>query len=98
MSHNPCATYPQNVSLRRIPAATVKDINEVATRLAGQPEPLVLIFDADNTVVPQGVAPQEFAMIFASKDVARRILLVPAVVGLAACAVGLPQGPVPRGR
>ena len=33
----------------------------MATRLAAQPGPLVVIFDADNTVVPQGASPDEFA-------------------------------------
>ena len=47
--------------VRRIPSVFVTDIDEVATRLAAQPGPLIVIFDADNTVVPQGASPEEFA-------------------------------------
>jgi predicted HAD superfamily phosphohydrolase YqeG len=47
--------------VRRIQSAFVDDIDEVATRLAAQPGPLIVIFDADNTLVPQGASPTEFA-------------------------------------
>ena len=39
----------------------IADIGVVAARLATQPRPLVVIFDADNTVVRQGAPPDEFA-------------------------------------
>ncbi len=46
---------------RRIPSTSVKDLDELAARLAEHPGPLTLIFDADNTLVPQGAPPAEFA-------------------------------------
>jgi len=54
-------TYARHMALGRIPSAAVRDIDEVAARLATQPGPLVLILDADNTLVPQGAAPRQFA-------------------------------------
>ena len=47
--------------VRRIPSISVKNIEEIATRLATHREPLLLIFDADNTLVHQGAPPAEFA-------------------------------------
>jgi len=47
--------------LRRIPSTFVEDIEEVAARVIEEQGPLVLIFDADNTLVPQGVALHEFS-------------------------------------
>jgi len=46
--------------MRRIQSVFVTDIDEVATLLATRPEPLIVIFDADNTLVPQGASPSEF--------------------------------------
>jgi predicted HAD superfamily phosphohydrolase YqeG len=45
---------------RRIPSTSVKNLDEVAARLAEHPGPLTLIFDADNTLVPQGASWAEF--------------------------------------
>jgi len=47
--------------LRRIASTFVEDIEEVAALVAAEQGPLVLIFDADNTLVPQGVALHEFS-------------------------------------
>jgi predicted HAD superfamily phosphohydrolase YqeG len=47
--------------VRRIQSIFVNDIDEVATRVAAQPGPLIMIFDADNTLVPQGASRTEFA-------------------------------------
>jgi predicted HAD superfamily phosphohydrolase YqeG len=46
--------------VRRIPSSSVKDLDEVAARIAAHPGPLTLIFDADNTLVPQGASSAEF--------------------------------------
>lgn len=46
--------------MRRIPSTSVKTLDEVAARLAEHPGPLTLIFDADNTLVPQGASSAEF--------------------------------------
>ncbi len=47
--------------MRRIQSAFVNDIDEVAARVDAEPGPLIMIFDADNTLVPQGASPSEFA-------------------------------------
>ena len=47
--------------LRRIPATSVKNLDEVVARLAAHREPLTLIFDADNTLVRQGACSAEFS-------------------------------------
>jgi hypothetical protein len=47
--------------IRRIRYTRVDSLEGVAALLATQPSPLVLIFDADNTVVRQGASPDEFA-------------------------------------
>ncbi len=47
--------------MRRIQSVFVTDINDVATQLAAQPVPVIVIFAADNTLVPQGATPEKFA-------------------------------------
>jgi predicted HAD superfamily phosphohydrolase YqeG len=47
--------------MRRIPSTLVKDVDEVAARVASDPGPLIVVFDADNTLVRQGAPPAEFA-------------------------------------
>jgi predicted HAD superfamily phosphohydrolase YqeG len=47
--------------MRRIQSAFVNDIDEVAARAAVEPGPLIVIFDADNTLVRQGASPEVFA-------------------------------------
>ena len=46
---------------RRVPITVVEDLAQVRTRAEATPGPLVLIFDADNTVVRQGAPFEEFA-------------------------------------
>jgi predicted HAD superfamily phosphohydrolase YqeG len=46
---------------RRVPITVVEDISKVRARAETTRGPLVLIFDADNTVVRQGAPPAEFA-------------------------------------
>ena len=46
---------------RRVPITVVEDLAQVRTRAEATPGPLVVIFDADNTVVRQGAPFEEFA-------------------------------------
>jgi len=46
--------------VRRIPFTSVKSLEEIAARLATHRGPVRLIFDADNTLVPQGASSAEF--------------------------------------
>jgi predicted HAD superfamily phosphohydrolase YqeG len=46
---------------RRAPITIVEDLAEVEARAETTEGPLVVIFDADNTVVRQGAPPEEFA-------------------------------------
>jgi len=46
---------------RRVPRHTAGDLDEVASLVDAVGRPAVVIFDADNTLVPQGVAVEEFA-------------------------------------
>jgi len=57
----PCTPPTLTRVVRRIHSAFVNDIDGVATRLVEHPGPLIMIFDADNTLVPQGASPSEFA-------------------------------------
>ena len=47
--------------VRRIPSATVSDLDDVVAMLAGEPGPVVVILDADNTLIRPGVDSPEFA-------------------------------------
>ncbi len=47
--------------MRRISSTHVEDVDEVAARVASDPGPLIVVFDADNTLVRQGAPPAEFA-------------------------------------
>jgi predicted HAD superfamily phosphohydrolase YqeG len=47
----------------RVRASVVVDVAEVARRARREAGPLTVIFDADNTIVPQRVAPDEFVAI-----------------------------------
>lgn len=49
--------------MRRIRSTSVEDINEVATLLAVESGPIVVVLDADNTLVRQGASHREFAEI-----------------------------------
>jgi predicted HAD superfamily phosphohydrolase YqeG len=44
----------------RVPITIVEDLAQVRARADTTQGPLVMIFDADNTVVPQGAPPAEF--------------------------------------
>jgi predicted HAD superfamily phosphohydrolase YqeG len=46
---------------RRVPVTTVEDLAQVRARVEKTGGPLILIFDADNTVVRQGAPLTEFA-------------------------------------
>lgn len=45
---------------RRVPMYVAADLDELERLVATTSKPIVLIFDADNTLVPQGVAVDEF--------------------------------------
>lgn len=45
---------------RRVARQVVDDLDEVALLAAEADHRLILIFDADNTLVPQGIPPSEF--------------------------------------
>lgn len=45
---------------RRVPMYVAADLDELEALVATAPKPIVLIFDADNTLVPQGVPVEEF--------------------------------------
>jgi predicted HAD superfamily phosphohydrolase YqeG len=47
--------------LRRVPIHASGDLDEVAALVDAVGRPAVVIFDADNTLVPQGVSVDEFA-------------------------------------
>ena len=51
--------------LRRVPRHIVADLDQLERLVATAPHPIVVIFDADNTLVPQGVPVDVF-----SRDVA----------------------------
>lgn len=46
--------------LRRVPLTTVETLDQVYAQAEATDTPLVLIFDADNTLVRQGCPPAEF--------------------------------------
>ena len=46
--------------LHRVPLRTATDLDELAALVAGEPDDVVLVFDADNTLVPQGVDLETF--------------------------------------
>jgi predicted HAD superfamily phosphohydrolase YqeG len=45
---------------RRVPMLAALDLDELETLVAAAPDPLVMIFDADNTIVPQGIPFDQF--------------------------------------
>ena len=45
---------------RRVPMYVAADLDELERLIAIAPKPIVLVFDADNTLVPQGVPVDEF--------------------------------------
>ena len=47
--------------LKRVPIGDVESLDEVAQFLAHLQEPAVVVFDADNTLAPQGITAEEFA-------------------------------------
>ncbi|MDH3259825.1 MAG: hypothetical protein OEM81_00165 [Acidimicrobiia bacterium] len=75
---------------RRTPITTVKDLAMVRARAKTTAGPLVLIFDADNTLVRQGAPPAEFA------DQINRIIdrfeALPAVERVIVLSNGPPRG------
>jgi len=52
----------------RVPITMVEDLAQVRARADTTEGPLVMIFDADNTVVPQGAPPAEFVAHAAASD------------------------------
>ena len=76
--------------VRRIPSISVKNIDEVAARFAVQPGPLIVIFDADNTLVRQGAPPAEFAPRV--NEVIDRFESLAAVVRVIVISNGPPRG------
>ena len=46
--------------LQRVPMYTARDLDDLERLVGSAPRRLVLIFDADNTLVPQGVPVAEF--------------------------------------
>jgi predicted HAD superfamily phosphohydrolase YqeG len=46
--------------LHRIPLHTATGLGELETLVAGEPDGVVLVFDADNTLVPQGADLETF--------------------------------------
>ena len=64
--------------LRKVPMYTVGDLDELERLIAsGAPNRLVLVFDADNTLVPQGVSVPEFTE--GVSDAIRRFAAHPSV-------------------
>jgi predicted HAD superfamily phosphohydrolase YqeG len=49
--------------LKRVPRWPVSDLDTLALRLDDEPPGITLIFDADNTIVPQQVASEEFVTL-----------------------------------
>lgn len=47
---------------RRVPMSVAADLDELEHLVATTAKPIVLIFDADNTLVPQGVSVDEFQL------------------------------------
>ena len=47
--------------LRRVPKHIVADLDQLERLVATAPHPIVVIFDADNTLVPQGAAVDVFS-------------------------------------
>lgn len=47
----------------RVPLHNVSSLDEVADFVTAQPDAQVLIFDADNTLAPQGIPPDHFSLL-----------------------------------
>jgi len=69
--------------LRRISSTEITDIDQISVRLSTQDYPLVLIFDADNTLVRQGASPTEFARrvnevidLFGEMEMVERVIVL----------------------
>lgn len=54
---------PGAMILRRVPIHDVSSLDGVAARVSSGPGGHVLIFDADNTLAPQGAPPDQFATL-----------------------------------
>jgi predicted HAD superfamily phosphohydrolase YqeG len=46
--------------LRRVPMSCAADLDHLETMVTAADAPMILVFDADNTLVPQGVSLAEF--------------------------------------
>ena len=76
--------------LQRIPITVVRDLTQLESRAGAANGPLVLIFDADNTIVRQGAPPEEFSTQV--NRIIDRFEALPAVERVIVISNGPPRG------
>jgi predicted HAD superfamily phosphohydrolase YqeG len=76
--------------LQRVPITVVRDLAQLEARAGTIDGPLAVIFDADNTIVPQGAAPEQFAVEV--NETIDRFEALPAVERVIVISNGPPRG------
>jgi len=76
--------------LQRVPITVVRDLTQLESRARTVDGPLVVIFDADNTIVCQGIAPEQFANEV--NETIDRFEALPAVERVIVISNGPPRG------